>query len=817
MKLTYTLFLLLLSVGTYAQSPGITGTVTDGQGKPLASATVSLLRAKDSTLVKLAVSSPEGKFEFISNRTGRYLVSATLVGYAKSYSAPFDMDAESIHLGAIKLPVSAGSMNEVTVIAKKPFIESKIDRTVVNVDASPTSAGASAMDILEKSPGVTVSSDGSISLRGKEGVVVMMDGKPTYLSAADLANLLKNTPASALDQIEIMTNPSARYDASGNSGIINIKTKKGRAAGFNGNVTLGGTAAFFNYNNTVYVLPRSQNSFNFNYHKNKLNFFGSYNPNLYRGRSVQTIDRNFYSGNTLSGSSDLVTLGKYGNFNENLKLGLDYAADKKNTFGIVVSGFAFDGHPTPTTASQLKDDHGVVQSTLNSLTQNKTHFRNFTGNLNWRHTFDTSGRELTADLDYVVYGNTSNLLLTTYSYDASGAPSGYPLYLNGHLPSDISIWSFKSDYSQPLKNGRLEAGVKSSIVTNDNLVDYTRQVSGGGVVADSRSNHFIYDENINAAYVNVSKQYNKWSVQAGLRLENTNAKGRQVTNDSTFTRNFTNLFPSVFVGYAFNKDNQLTISYSRRITRPNYQDLNPFTYFLDSLTYYVGNPYLLPQFTHNGEISYAFRSQLIVTLNYSSTSDVISQIIKQNSSTKVTYNTPENISHFTNMGLSVTLPISFSAWWKTNMFLNVYNNSYTGIYNTVPIDLSYTSFTGNLTNTITLDKKKGFTGEISGFYRHKSISQLAIVDPLYQVSLGLQKQILQGKGSIRLNVRDPFAWQKYNSMIRYSDVDVRAFSRNESRAVTATFTWRFGKSQGQQPRRRTSGSQDEQNRVGGGG
>ncbi len=821
MKEKYTLlFLLLFLMGkAFAQSAhSISGTIQDEQGKNIASATVSLLQQKDSSLVKLAVSNENGRYEFINIKPGRYLLSVVLVGYGKKWSAPFAVNTEAITVPLISLQPSARNMNEVTVTARKPFVETKIDRTVINVEASPTSAGSSALEILEKSPGVSVSNEGNISLRGKAGVIVMLDGKPTYMSATDLANLLRNMPAAELDEVEIMTNPSSRYDAAGNSGIINIKTKKGRSNGFNGTVTLGATASLFNPENALYVIPKSQNSFTFNYKHNKVNFFGSYLPNFFRGRQTLSIERNFYDamGNK-DGSSDLVTRFRFGNFNQTLRLGLDYQPNKKNIFGIVMSGFAFEGRPTPTSSSVIKDNNGNTLSTLLSNTKNISSFKNFTGNLNWKHNFDSTGKELTTDIDYVVYNNTSDLLLTTDVYNGSGNPVGSSILLNGHLPSAINIWSFKSDYVHPYKGGRFEAGVKSSIVENDNEVNYTRQLPDKSWIPDNRSNHFIYQENINAVYINANKQLGKWSIQTGLRLENTIAKGRQVSNDSSFKRNFTNLFPSVFVSYAFNKQNQLTASYSRRITRPNYQDLNPFTFFLDSLTYRVGNPYLLPQFTHNAELSYAFKSKFIFTLAMNTTNNVISQILRQSSADKITYNTSENIARFNNVSFSVTAPARFTSWWNANFFATVFNNHYKGIYNTDPIDISFTSFNMNITNSFVLSKTKGWNAELSGFYRHKTVDQLAVFNPVYLMSIGLQKQVMQGKGTLRMNIRDPFAWQKFRATTKYSDVDVKTLAIPDARQVTVTFAYRFGKNTpGSQPRRRTSGSQEEQSRVGGG-
>lgn len=822
MKMKYTLLIVCLSILVsciYAQTtPSISGTITDEQGKPLQAATVSLLQQKDSSLVKLAVSGENGQFEFLNIKPGNYRISVTLIGYGKQSSTPFSFSANAVTIPAIALSPSNRGMSEVTVTARKPFVETKIDRTIINIEASPTSAGSSALEVLEKSPGVSVSNEGNISLRGKAGVIVMLDGKPTYMSATDLANLLRNMPASELDVVEIMTNPSARYDAAGNSGIINIKTKKGRNNGFNGTVTLGATASLFKPEDALYVIPKSQNNFTFNYKHNKINFFGSYLPNFFRGRQNLTINRNFYDaqGNK-DGSSDLITRFQLGNFNQTLRLGLDYQPNKKNIFGIVMSGFVFEGRPTPTSISTIKDNNNTILSSLVSNTKNNTSFRNFTGNLNWKHNFDSAGKELTADIDYVTYNNTSDLLLTTDVYNGAGNKVGPTILLDGHIPSLINIWSFRSDYVQPYKGGRFEAGVKSSIVENDNEVDYQRVLPDKTRIPDNRSNHFIYRENINAVYVNANKQWGKWTLQTGLRLENTIAKGRQVSNDSTFNRNFTNLFPSVFLSYAFNKQNQLTTSYSRRITRPNYQDLNPFTFFLDSLTYRVGNPYLLPQFTHNVELTYAFKSKFIFTFAVNTTNNVISQILRQNSTEKITFNTSENIASFDNMSLSITAPAKFAPWWNANFFITIFNNHYKGIYNNDPIDISFTSFNTNITNSFVLSRKKGLNAELSGFYRHKAVDQLAVFDPVYLLSIGLQKQVMNGKGTLRMNIRDPFAWQRFRATTKYSDVDVRTDARPDARMVAVTFSYRFGKNTpGSQPRKRTSGSQEEQSRVGGG-
>jgi outer membrane cobalamin receptor len=797
--------------------PGrISGRIVDGADRALPSVTVTLFKSVDSELVKTALTNKEGRFDFENLALGQYYVMASSVGFEKAKGKQVEIStaAPVLTVETMQLSPSAQALAGVTVTATRPFIESKIDKTVVNVDASPTNAGATALEVLEKSPGIMVNNDGIISLRGKAGVIVMIDGKPTFLSPTDLANLLKNMPASAIDQIEIMTNPSSKYDASGNSGVINIKTKKGKLAGFNGSIMLGLTTSYFESKRGFYVFPKSQNSINWNYRNGKINFFGNYNPNISRGGAVLEITRNVLDlDKKFIGRNDVTTHFRFGNNNHTLKLGLDIFADAKNTFGFMVSGFTFSGHPTPNTTTSSYDQHMQPRSHMVSKTRNDNTFRNLTTNFNYRHQFDSTGRELTADLDMILYRNHANMMLSTELYSGNWVRNGSDLLLHGDIPANINIYSFKSDYTHPIKDGRIEAGVKSSYVKNDNLVEYERW-DGSKWIADGRSNHFLYDENINAVYLNANKQVKKWSFQGGLRLENTNAKGYQVTNDSTFKRSFTSLFPSAFVSYELSKESKLTISYSRRITRPNYHDLNPFIWFLDSLSYRKGNPYLTPQFTHNFELSHAFRGKYIATLNYNNTTDVISQILKPEGD--LVYLTSENVARFRNIGLALTLPFTVKKWWNLNLFGNVYNNHYTGIYDNKPLDMQYTSFMINMTNSFTI--KQGFTAEVSGFYRGRGVDQLSINDPMYVLNFGFQKQVLKGKGTMRLNLRDPFWIQRYSSSTKYDLVDTRVKNRWDNRQVTISFNYRFGKNgQPQQQRRRNNASQEEQNRVGGSG
>jgi len=829
-KITTLLTAMLLTMLLYAQNKTgkISGSVTSPDKKPVESATVQLLKASGNALVKTAITDKDGNYVFEKIAEGNYVISISAAGFAKKQTAQLTINAANavIDVAATELAIQSRSLEAVTVVSSKPFIEQKADRTVVNVESSPSNAGATALEVLEKSPGISVDNDGNISLKGKQGVIVMMDGKPTYLSAADLASMLKNMPASALEQIEIMTNPSAKYDASGNSGMINIKTKKSKTKGSNGSITLGDVTSLFRRNGKEELVWKPTFSVNYNYRKNKVSLFGNFVYNYREGRgTLDIVSRYYEDGKQLDSINKVNTYFRFRNNNYTLKLGMDYTPNKRNSFGIVLNGFLFAGRPTPQTNTTFSTLDGDVFSRINSKTINKLAWNNFSTNLNYKHTFDSTGTELTLDLDYSHYRNVSDQLLSTGFFDGNYNQTADSMFLQGHLPASIDIYSLKSDFTHSFKNKiKLEAGIKSSYVQSDNLVDYLRKM-GGNWAPDSRNNHFIYTENINAAYVNASKTFKKWEVQAGLRMENTNTKGVQTTDNSTVKRSYVSLFPSVFVSYNASEKNAFSVSASRRLQRPNYQDLNPFTFFLDSLSYRQGNPYLTPQFSYNYELKHTYNNKLSTTLNYTTTTDVISQIIKRKRGTNnelIGFLTIDNIARFTNMGIAVTTPVKIKKWWNVNLFANLYRNHYTGTYistesnqsKVVDLDLAYTSFSFNINNSFTIGK--GWTGELSAFYNYKNVQQLSLTYPMGQMSFGLAKNnLLKGKASIRLSARDPFGWMRYKALTQYGNVDISVLNRFDSRQYGINFTYRFGKQPGQS-RRKASATEEEQQRVGAG-
>ena len=796
----------------------ITGSINDADQKSVNGATVSLLRAKDSALVKLAVSDKQGDFEFEKIGDGKYLVSISAVGFAKAFSQVFDLSSvnNNLSLGSFDISPQATELGVVTVSSRRPLIENKIDRTVVNVESSITNAGISALDVLEKSPGITVDNNGVVSLKGKQGVIILIDGKQTYLGGNDLVNYLRSLTASQLDQIEIMSQPPAKYDASGNSGLINIKTKKGTQVGYNGNVTLSFIQA--NY-------PKTPNTVNMNYRKGKTNLFGQYSYTYWEGFNKIYIDRYFgrTSDKVFQSLFDQFSFLRFNSNTHSARIGMDYFATKKTTLGFVINSTFNKFNSIGSTKSDLLDGNYDLISTNKAFPTNEGPWKNISLNLNFKTTLDKTGKELSADIDGIYYKNDNDQNSDNYNYSPDGTlkPSSDPVHnpnpflLRGHLPGQIQIITAKMDYSQPMKNGaKFEAGWKAGYVKNDNDAQYKYYLNNALVTDTSKSNHFIYEENVNAAYVNFSKQYKKWGIQTGLRMENTNVTGNQVVKHQKFDTSYVQLFPTIYVSYAADKKNNLTLSYSRRIDRPNYQDMNPFQFFLDQYTYRQGNPYLKPQTSHNIEFSYNYKGQLNLSANYTYTTDIINDILKQNDSTHVTFQTKENVAKRTNIGLSINYNKPLTKWWTISASGNVFNNHFEGFVNNQNLSADIATWMININNQLKF--KKGWGAEVSGFYRSKMLaSGLIIGEPMGVVSFGGSKQILKGKGSVRLNLTDPFWLQYFRGFTKFGNIDTHITSYWDNRRYTVTFTWRFSKGKVQpQNRRRAGGAQDEQNRIG---
>lgn len=787
----------------------VKGTVIDGNTKTIESATITLLRSKDSVVVKMSSADKTGVFEFTGVGEGSYMVSVSAVGHSKGFSEKFEISAgnPSVTLKTIELVPVAKNLGGVTVTARKPLIEQKIDRTVVNVEAAATNVGTTALEVLEKSPGVSVDKDGNISLKGKQGVQVYIDGRPTYLSGPDLANMLNGLNSNQLDQIEIMTNPPAKYEAAGNSGIINIKTKKTKQFGYTGSIS------------STYSqgrLPKITNGFNFNYRKNKVNFFTNLGQNYRRNFQDLDIQRKFIEHSTkeIKSHFDQESRIKEGGESYNGKIGLDYFASKKTTLGVVVNGFYNPGNFSNTSDVRISDAFNVLQSRTLASTHNDRKWKHLGANFNFRHVFDSTGRELTGDADYLAYRSSNTQDLTNAYFNAAGIPTTKADTLLGDLPQDITIYTAKLDYSQPLKNGaRFEAGVKTAFVKTDNNAVYDSLNYGVRARDIGRSNHFVYDENVNAAYVNYSRPLGKkFFGQFGLRLENTNAKGNQLITNEQFTRNYTQLFPTLFLQYKASDKHTFGVNYGRRIERPDYEDLNPFIMFLDRYTFEQGNPNLRPQFAHNVELSHTYKGFLNTTLNYTKTTDIINEVLEQNTDKNETFVKKSNIASQQQFGIAISAGGPVKKWWTANVYANLFNNRFKGIVNGDPVNIGATTAQFSVSNQFKFAKT--WSAEAGGFYRTPGVDGVFKIKGIGALNMAFSKQVFKGKGTVRLNFRDIFWTQKAKGTIKYSNIDAAFQQQRDSRQVALGFTYRFSKGKvGNTPKRKTGGADDEKNRV----
>jgi iron complex outermembrane receptor protein len=815
MKTIVTILMLIISGYLQAQTK-IQGIAREANNSPLESASVSLFKGADTFILKMTVTNKEGGFVFSEIPAGIYHIRISAVGYEPVIGANFNITKKdkTLELPAFDLHRKNNDLQSVVVVSKKPFIEQKNDRILVNVDASPANTGSSVMDVLEKSPGVSVDKDGNISLKGKQGVTIMIDNRPTYMSGTQLATYLKSLPSSAIDQLEIMSNPSAKYDAAGNSGIINLKTKKNKARGFNGSATL-------TYTQGEYAKPGG--SLNLNDRENKFNFFMNGGYTYWQGFQNLDINRNYLDAGTDNINSIFTqnTHMKFLSPELNLKLGADYFLDSKTTFGIVLSGYQNNETDNSTSNITLKNANKVADSLVQSIGNIHGKWSNGTVNLNFRRQFDSSGRELTADADYIYYKSSSDQLFQNYTYDPNMKPLSSNT-LSGDLPSTINIYSFKSDYTHPFQDDfKLEAGLKTSFVATDNKANYY-DVSGNEYIPDTtKTNYFVYHENINAVYFNLTKKYKKWNFQAGLRVENTNYDGHQYgniytvnNNDSSFKKSYVNAFPTAYISYELNDKNTFNMNFGRRIDRPDYGDLNPFLFFLDEYTYQAGNPYLQPQISTNIELSHTYQNMLTTTLNYSNTQNFFAETFQQEGHATIVRR--GNIGRRENAGIAVSLNMPVTKWWNTTIYVNVNYNHYTGELYGEDLDVHAIQGMGNMTNMFKF--KHGWSAELSGWYRTSGIEGQIYVQPMGQTSTAIAKQIMKERGTLKLGLRDIFYTQQVKGSIDFQQTEATFHNSRDSRQLSLTFTYRFGQAiKGAQNNHHSGGADDESNRIKKGG
>lgn len=812
MRKLITLILSVVILYPAVSAQTISGFIKDQQGKAVEKTTVSLLKALDSSVVKLSVTDIEGKFNFLAD-AGKYLIRTSHIAYAPVYSKSIELSGISnVLVGDLNIIKKEGSLQGVTVTTQKPMVEVRADKMIVNVEGTINAVGNDALELLRKSPGVMVDKDDNLSLSGKNGVQVYIDGKPSPLTGADLANFLKSMQSSQIEAIELITNPSAKYEAAGNAGIINIKLKKNKAFGTNGSVNAG-------YNIGTYA--KYNGGFSLNHRNSKINVFGNYNYNQNLNVSNFVLYRE--QGDSIFDQTNRMKMRNKGS--NNFKTGIDFFVNPKTTIGAIVNGNISRNEMRGRGPMNIiyrptnEISRILLASSDNDMERNNVNF-----NLNYRYAV-TGGKELNIDADYGIF----NLRNNQYQPNHYVSTTGMPLYSNIYRmisPADISIYSVKADYEQNLGKGKLAVGGKLSYVSTDN--DFQRyDISGSNEELDKeRSNRFEYKENINAAYVNYNRAYTGFMVQFGLRVENTHSEGIStglksngggyVKYDSSINRNYTDLFPSAAVTFNKNPMSQFGITYSRRIDRPAYQDLNPFEFKLNDYTFMKGNTQLRPQYTNSFGLSHTYKYKLNTVLNYSHVKDIFTQLPDTTEKSK-SFLTKKNLATQDIVSLNISYPFQYK-WYgffaNINSYYSHYKADFGGGDRTVDLDIVAMSFF--MQNSAKLGK--GWTAELSGFYNSPSIWQgFFKMRAMYSIDGGFQKTILKGKGTLKASVSDIFKTMRFKGESDFSGQHSVASGNWESRQFKLNFSYRFGSMQVKASRQRKTGLEDESKRASGGG
>lgn len=804
------LIFLLLQVSWVAFSQNhidINGEVINALGEKLSGATVILIDSNSGQTIKATFTDEEGRYEFNHVIANTFFLEIQFVGYKKNTSRVFLVNDAILKIPKIILEEEVNTLKEVVVSSQKAFVSQKADRIIVTPDALITNTGLSAFEVLEKSPSVTIGFNNAITIRGKIGVMILINNKPTNLSSDDLVNYLKSIPATDIEKIEIMNNPPAMYDAAGNAGIINIILKKNSAKGINGSVNLSYGQGKFG---------RTNNSFNLNYRIKNWNFFT--NLNIGQNKSFQdlTITRNYFTP-----TGELSSIFKQNSYitpnskTNSYKIGTDFYATSKTTFGFVWSGFSNPSERNTTNTAIVLDGNRQLVNTISSENPMEIDFKNSNLNLNMTHKLNEKGQEITINLDNIFYDSNISQNLINQTFDATNQLINSSLLVS-KLPSDIKIKTGNVDYTGiQFKGGKLDLGAKTSFVSTRNIADFTDVENGISSPNYDFSNDFSYKENINAAYVNYSRDFKKVSIQFGLRLENTNIKGYQAGNpivaDSSFNIKYTNLFPTIYVQYKVDsiQKHVIGLSMGRRINRPNYKDLNPFTYPIDRFTYYGGNPFIKPTFSYNVDLSHTFKNYLTTTLMYSYTKDVISETNEQRGT--IYYSRPGNFDTQISYGISVNSVFKIKKWWTLNLYSSFLNNSFKSDVYTEKLNDNNWNWVIMPTNQIIISDK--WNAELSGQYQNALLSGQFLISPVGSIRVGVSRKILKDKGVLKINASDVFYTNQIEGQIRnIANASASWYSLFDSRVITLTFSYRFSKGENLKVRQ-TGASQDEQKRV----
>lgn len=802
--ITFFAFLLGLSE-TAAQSVrnNLTGHVTASEGEALPYTNVALIKKDADAFVTGTITDEEGHFSLEVSFSGEAYLRITSIGYETLETETFKLDGKTQKdFGRINLQEESSMLSEVTVKIARPQVVIEADKTVVNVEGSALAEGNTALDVIGRSPGVFVDADGNINLNGKSGVIVMIDDRQTYMSAGDLANFLRAMPADNIKSIEVINNPSSRFDAEGAAGVINIKLKKNDLNGMNGNLSIG-----HRYNGLH--TPNAGGSINLK--KGKWTSNASLNYNEWAQYNDLEILRRFQLEEGVSAfdqDARLKLIRKNVFFNG----GLDYQINQNHSVGINLQASRQDGTEDGISHTLISNPTNSDLNNLNANNDGRSDNSRIFGNFHYVGNLDTLGTKISADIDYTrMEAGSSSLLTNRYWLNDQTASGTLDRILTGN-EMDYSIYTAKADFTKPFDKGRvLELGVKGSWVKSDNDLQISKSAEEGPFQPDPNSNRFIYHENVLAAYGNYkTKLGEKFGLQAGLRMEYSDILGNSVTMNQRNAQNYLDFFPSVNLQHQVSENYQITYIANRRITRPNYRLLNPFVFYIDPLTVEQGNPGLIPQYSNNFEMNHIIKGTYQISLGYSRTENAFGQIMTQDDESRKTTIQIQNLDVTQNLNLRFILPVEITPWYTTNHTLQVSNNTFQSQLGDEMLDVSQVSMMGRTQHNITLPK--GWKLEFVGTYVSRQRYGQMVLNGFGWVDAGFTKSFKDDKWSLSVNGGDIFRTQRFRGNVLFDQINTDIRQYNNVQSVRVGLRWKF--SQGENFRvSQRSGSTEERNRL----
>ncbi|MBS9524548.1 TonB-dependent receptor [Litoribacter alkaliphilus] len=798
----YMVFFINPILGEAKIKTQISGQVMDSQGVALPFANVALVEVESEKLITGTVSEDNGKFDFSTSQKGTFQLKVTSIGFQPFLSDPFEVENdESRDFGKIVLQEETADLGEVTVRSSRPEVIIQADKTIVNVEGTVMAEGSTALDVIGRSPGVYVDSDGNINLNGRSGVIVLIDDRQTYMSAADLANFLRSMPADNIKSIEVINSPSSRYDAEGSGGVINIRLKKNTMNGVNGSVQVGHQ---YNGLNTPFT------GATVNVRSGKWTTNASLNYNEW----ARIIDLDIYRRFQVEGG--LSNFDQEANINirrRNLFFngGADYQINDKHSVGMSIQASGSDGPDRGLSLTNISNPNTADLNFLEAVNNNETNSQRIFTNLHYIGNLDTLGTKITSDID-ITRMETGSLGFLDNSYWLNERVNQESDRIRTDNDMLYTIYTAKVDFTKPFKNGNvIETGIKGSWVRSDNNLDIQRGVTGELLRPDPNSNMFIYNENVLAGYVNYKGKFSdKFEYQAGLRGEHSDITGNSVTLNQVNEQRYFDLFPSAFLKQNVSENYNIVYNYNRRITRPNYRLLNPFVFYVDPLTTERGNPNLQPQYAQNFEMSHNIKNAYQITLAYGRITNSFNQIMSQNEETRESVFQVQNLDRADNFSLRFTLPFELTEWWSTSNMLQVYYNRFQSPLGDEMLDMEQWSGMVRTQHNITLPK--GFKMEIMGLYLSPFLEGQAKIRGVGWVDAGVTKSFKDDKISLTVNATDVFRTQVFRVNVLFDQIDTSVQQYNSNQAIRFTLRYKFNRGENFNVRSR-SGSSEEQQRL----